>query len=102
MTAPIRALVHAITELPKEPGEMTLRDCLQWWKRAVETLEGAALSSMETKELDQTWAFLCNAVAEREGVPTGSISYFLGELAQAEMALKVSGDLEAEETPDNL
>ena len=102
MTSPIRALVHAITEFPKEPGRFTLRDCLQWWKRAVETLEGTTLSSLETKELNERWAFLCNAVAEREGVPTGSISYFLGELAQAEMTLKATGDLEAKETPDNV
>ncbi len=97
MTAPIRATIHALTVFSKEPGEMTLRDCLQWWKRAVETLEGTTLSSMEEKELNERWAFLCNAVAGREGVPTGSISYFLGELAQAEMTLKAAGDLEAAE-----
>ncbi len=97
MTSPIRATIHALVEYPKEPGEMTLRDCLQWWKRAVETLEGVALSSMEQKELDTCWAFLCNAVAEREGVPTGSMSYFLGELARAEMTLKATGDAEAAE-----
>jgi hypothetical protein len=102
MTSPIRALVHTITEFPKDPEVMTLRDCLEWWKRAVATLEGTSLSSMETKELNERWAFLCNAVAGREGVPTGSVSYFLGELAQAEMQLKITGDLEARETPDNV
>ena len=95
MTAPIRATIHALTQFDKEPGEMTLRDCLQWWKRTVVVLEGQTLSGMETKELNGRWAFLCNAVAEREGVPTGSISYFLGELAQAELALKAAGEAEA-------
>ncbi len=95
MTAPIRATIHALTEFPKEPGQMTLRDCLQWWKRAVSALEGVTLSSMEEKELNTRWAFLCSAVAEREGVPTGSLSYFLGELAQAEQQLKATGDAEA-------
>ena len=102
MTSPIRAVVHVLTTFTKPAEDFTLRECLQWWKKSVEVLEGMTLSSMESKELNSRWAFLCNAVAEREGVPTGSLSYFLGELAQAEMTLKVSGDLEAQETPDNV
>lgn len=95
MTAPIRESVHVLTEFPKEAEEMTLRDCLQWWKRAVNTLEGMTLSAMEHRELNQRWAFLCEAVAKREDIPSGSLSYFLGELATAELSLKEAGDAEA-------
>ncbi len=101
MTSPIRALVHTVSAFTKPEAEYTLRECIQWWKRAMQTLEGVALSSMEQKELNQRWAHLCGAVAGREGVPTGSVSYFLGELAQAELALKAVGDVEAQNTPDN-
>lgn len=95
-------MVHVATAYDLgEPEEYTLRECLEWWKRCVALLEGVTLSRLETKELNARWVHLCNAVAEREGVPTGSLSYFLGELAQAELQLKASGEAESQNTPDN-
>ena len=95
MTAPIRSMIHALTEFPKEPAEMTLREALEWHKRAVRTLTGEVLRPLEHKELNERWVHLIGVLAEREGVPTGSLSYFLGELAQAEMNLADIADAEA-------
>jgi hypothetical protein len=95
MTAPIRPEVHALTAFPKEAKTMTLREALEWHKRAVRSLSGVDVRPMETKELNSRWAYLCNEIAEREGVPTGSLSYYLGELAQAEVNLKETAELEA-------
>lgn len=97
MSAPIRSEVYVLTEFPKDEADMTLRDCLQWFKRAVIELDGISLNALENDYLNERWAFLVNAVAEKQGVPTGALSYFLGELAQAEIALKAVGDVEAEQ-----
>lgn len=85
MTQPIRTLVFALTEFEKEAEDMTLRDCLEWYKKIINKLD--TIRDLESKYLNERWSFLCSAVGEREGVPTGSLSYFLGELAQAEINL---------------
>ena len=97
MTAPIRTEVYVLTEFPKDEGDMTMRDALQWFKKTVTELDGLALNQLETNYLNERWVFLVNSIAEQQGVPTGALSYFLGELAQAEIALKAVGDVEAEQ-----
>ncbi len=96
MTAPIRPTIHALTVFPKEEKEMTLRDALEWHKGVVKVLQGETLRPLEHKELNQRWAYLCGVIAEREGGPTGSLSYYLGELAQAEMNLAETAELESQ------
>lgn len=97
MTArPIRGDVFVACEWEVEPEKATLRQALEWWKRAqqimlhmVETY--GSLTAAESRYVNERWAALCRAVAEREGVPAGALSYFLGELAGAEMrALEVA------------
>lgn len=99
MTSPIRPEVFALTELPKLAAEMTLRDALEWFKGSVRKLTGASLRPLERRELDGAWVSLVNAIAEREGVPTGSLSYYLGELATAEMRLVETVIQEAQSGP---
>jgi hypothetical protein len=97
MTPPIRGTIHTLTEFPKEAAELTLREALEWWKRCIKHLQNdTPLTPLENKYLNERWAFLVNAVAEREGVPTGSLSYYLAELATAEIRLAEEAALEAE------
>lgn len=96
MTPPIRGTIHALTEFPKEPEQMTLRDCLEWWKACIRHLQGQMLTPLENKYLNERWVFLINAVAGREGVPNGSLSYYLAELATAEVQLAQEAELESE------
>ncbi len=86
MTTPIRQSIFVLTEFSKEPEDMTIRDAIEWFKRAARAPVGD-LSGMEVKELDSTWGHLSNTIAKREGIPSGSLSYFMGELAQTEMRL---------------
>jgi len=86
MTTPIRQSVFVLAELPEEPEQMTIREAIEWFKRAAGANIGE-LSGMEYKELNAVWGHLCNRMAEREGIPSGSLSYFMGELAQTEMRL---------------
>jgi hypothetical protein len=95
MTPPIRPKIYTLTEFPKEPEEMTLRDALQWFKRCVLDGDLDTARPLEAKYLNERWAFLVGKVAEREGVPTGSLSYYLGELAQAEIDLAETAEIEA-------
>lgn len=95
MAQPIRPRVYALTEFEKEPEQMTLRDCLEWYKGVIRGVEGI-IRGLESKYLNERWAFLVDAVAKREGVPTGSLSYYLAELAQAELDLQAVGQAEAE------
>lgn len=69
---------------------MTLRQAIEWWKRAQGIMlhmveEFGTLTAAESRYVNQRWAALCKAVAEREGVPAGALSYFMGELAGAEL-----------------
>lgn len=96
MTPPIRSTIHSLTEFPKEAAEMTLREALEWWKKCIKHLRGETLNQLENKYLNERWAFLVNAVAEREGVPTGSLSYYLAELGEAEIRLADEAELESQ------
>jgi hypothetical protein len=83
---PIRADIHTAVEYPEKPVNMTLREAIEWWKECVRA--GQAIGSvnvMEEKYLNERWAGLVEELAHREKVPVGALSYFLGELAQAEM-----------------
>lgn len=86
MTTPIRASIHVLGEFSKDDEDMTIRDAIEWFKRAVRGTTGE-LSAMEHRELNGRWAHLAEVIAKREGVPAGSLSYFMGELAQTEIRL---------------
>jgi len=85
--------VYAATEFAKEANEMTMRDALEWYKSVIRVLRGMT-RDLEAKYLNERWVALCDAIGKREGVPTGALSYFLGELAQAEAALPQVADHE--------
>lgn len=96
MVAPVRSSIHVLSEYPKEAAEMTLRDCLEWFKKAVKDLDGEDLRPLEQRYLNERWAHLVDQVANREGVPTGSLSYYLGELAHAEVNLAETAEQESQ------
>ena len=82
---PIRADIHTAVDY-KDAKEMTLREAIEWWKNGVRVGRSiGSLNMMEEKYLNERWAGLVQDLADREGVPAGALSYFLGELAQAEM-----------------
>ena len=86
MTTPIRASIHVLGEYPMDEEDMTIRDAIEWFKKAVRGATGE-LSALEHKELNGRWAHLAEVISKREGVPAGSLSYFMGELAQTEIRL---------------
>lgn len=89
MTPPIRPAVHALVEFSAEPEQMSLRDAIEWWKSCVRAAEPLGqLTAQEEKYMNQRWGVLINAVAKREKLPAGMLSYFLGETAQTEIRLK--------------
>ncbi len=96
MTLPIRGSIHVLTELPDEPEDMTIRQAIEWFKKVVRSI-GGDITPLERKELDATWAYLARGIAKREDIPDGSLSYFMGELAQTEMRL---ADMAASEAHD--
>lgn len=91
MMQPIRGDVYVACEWGEvEPEDMTFRQAIEWYKRASRILRGLAeslgpLSHMETSYINQRWVALCGDLAKREGLPVGALSYFLHELAAAEM-----------------
>lgn len=94
MTTPIRSSIFVLAKLPDKPEETTIREAIEWFKRAVRGTNDA-LSGMEYKELNGAWAHLAEAIAKREDIPSGSLSYFMGELAQTEMRLTETVEDEA-------
>ncbi len=94
---PIRPKIHALTQIDKDEDSLTLRDLMEWYKKSVRAMSGDSLSAEEFKELNQRWVGLCDIIAKREDVPTGSLSYFLGELANAEIKLVETASQEANE-----
>ncbi len=93
---PIRPKIHALTQIDKDEDSLTLRDLMEWYKKSVRAMSGDSLSQEEFNELNKRWVGLCEVVAKREDVPTGSLSYFLGELANAEIKLVETASREAE------
>jgi hypothetical protein len=96
MTPPIRPALFALTAYDdKKPW--TMREIAEWWKTCVKGAEPLGqLTALETKHLNERWVYLVKLKAEQEGVPTGLLSYFIGELAQTEMQLAETAALEAE------
>jgi len=88
MTPPIRPAVHILVDLPEDPGTMTLRAAVEWWKNCIKGMKPLGmLTALEEKYMNQRWAGLVSAIAEVQKVPAGMLSYFLGELAQTELSL---------------
>ena len=88
MTSPIRTDYHVAVEFPKEPKTMTLREAVEWYKQVFHSLHPlGAPNALEMKLVNERWVELVKGVAEREGVPLGMLSYFLGELGNTEIQL---------------
>lgn len=99
---PIREDIH-IAVAYDEPEKFTIREAIEWWKRCVRASENLGqATSMEIRYMNERWVGLVAAIAEREGVPTGSLSYFMGELATAEMRALHLAKEAAEELPRQL
>jgi hypothetical protein len=80
-----------------EPGEITLREATEWFKQFVRGSEPLGmLTNLEHKYANERWAVLIKAIADVQGIPSGMLSYFLGELAQTEMQLAATANAEAE------
>jgi hypothetical protein len=77
-----------VTEFPKAAKDMTLRESVEWYKNCIRTLRPLGIpTALENNLLNQRWVELLKAVADREGVPAGALSYWLSELAQTEIRL---------------
>lgn len=85
MTAPIRPEIFSLVDF-QEPEKMTLRQATEWYKALVRA-ELGVLTALERQYMNERWAVLVTAIAKREGVPAGHISYWLSELVQVENRL---------------
>ena len=95
MTPPIRPAVHALVDFSGEPETMTMRQAVEWWKSCVRAAEPLGqLTAMEERYMNTRWGVLIQAIATREQLPAGMLSYFLGELAQTEIKLKEVAEAE--------
>lgn len=94
MTQPVRTPIALAVEYGEVPPDLwTLRQALEFFKRGLACGEKyAPLNPLEAKLMDQSWAALCHHIAEREDIPAGPLSYFLGELALAEKNLAEVGE----------
>ncbi len=85
MTPPIRAIVHTAVGY-ENAEEMTLRDVAEYFKKVARLPDQIGqLTSMELRQVNQSWNSLMAVIAEREKVPQGWLSYTIGELARGEM-----------------
>ena len=92
----IRGDIHVAVDYGAEPEEMTLREAVEYYKKVIRvSAELGTLTGLELKHVDQAWGFLVGKLAGREGIPSGWLTYLLGELARsetrsAELALEAS------------
>lgn len=93
MTAPIRPDVFTLTDFGL-PEKMTLREATEWYKRLLRADLGVP-TAWESKFMNERWAVLVQAIAAREGVPAGALSYWLSELAMTEARLITTAEGEA-------
>ena len=94
MDSNVRGLIYTVTDFPKEAQTMTLREAVEWFKGIAANVKNPNFA--ETKYMNQRWATLCTAIAEREGVPPGYMSYVLNELAVSEMQVAEQAVVDAE------
>ncbi len=87
MTPPIRETVHIaagwdITQ------DYTLREAIEWYKSALTALGTLGpLTAMEVAHINKSWVDMAYTISSKQGVPAGSLSYYLAELATTEMSL---------------
>jgi len=96
MSPPIRPAIHALVDFD-DPRKMTLREATEWFKQCVRGAEPLGmLTALEHKYMNERWSVLCKALADEQGIPSGMLSYFLGELAQTEIRLGETAATELE------
>lgn len=89
MTPPIRTDILVLTKFSGEPGDMTLRQMVDWFKRVIDGTEPLGmLTKLEHDYINEQYGLLCKEVAKAQGIPSGMLSYFVGELAQTELRLR--------------
>lgn len=99
MTPPIREVYFTVTAFDRPKEEYTLRQALEWYKNTIRVIASQQLvtTALETKYLNEQWVVLVTAIADREGVPPGSLSYYLHGIAEAEYAALAAAELEYEQ-----
>ena len=96
MSPPIRQSVHLAAEYQTEK-DWTLREAIEWYKNTVKGLDDIGpLSALEVAHLNKSWIAICQAIGEQQTVNPGSISFFLHEIAMAEVNLMETAQAEAE------
>lgn len=95
MDGNIRKTIFVAVDTEKEPGEMTLREVVEWFKKVM-VAGGTEANFAELKYMNERWAEIVSQVAKREGVPVGFLSYMLNELATSEVQLVETAVVEAE------
>lgn len=85
MSPPIRPILFTLTDRTEID---TLRAAVEWYKSVVHGAQPlGTLTAMETKYVNEQWAEVCKEIARAQGVPAGSVSYWLNELAVNELRL---------------
>ena len=96
MSPPIRESVHLVAAY-KTDEAWQLREAIEWYKNTVRGLSDLGmLTPLEVSHLEKSWVSITQAIGEQEGVNPGSISYFLAEIAMAEIRLLDVASAEAE------
>ena len=96
MTPPIRASVNVAAEYDPD-REWVLRDAVDWYKNTVRGLDDIGpLTAMELSHINKSWVAISQAIGKQQGINPGSISFFLHEIAMAEIQLLDTANAEAE------
>ena len=96
LTPPIRETVHIAAGWDQNK-DYTLREAIEWYKSAMIDLKTLGpLTSMEMAYINKSWVELAFKMADREGVPSGSLAYYLAELANTEINLSEQANLDSE------
>lgn len=79
-------MIYVAVEFPDNVEDLTLRQAIDWWKRV--SVAGTSLgtpTAMEVRHMNEQWTLLLETLAKKQGVPLGALSYFLSEIAVAEV-----------------
>ena len=96
----MRPALATITQFTKPVAEYTLREATEWWKSCVKNVDqilGSTPTARELGHINEQWAVLIQAVAEREGVGAGLIAYIVHETAELEFRLAQTAAAELRE-----
>jgi hypothetical protein len=81
----IRPTVKTLAALPNGFEKAPLRAIIDWYKTVVTTPDILPLSDVEDQMVSESWVAWVKAIAAREGVPVGWLSYCVNLLVEQEL-----------------